>query len=827
MRRHPNMHLPRTRVVPLLCCGAVLATAIGASQGCSKSTPSNDVAPEGLAQLEQDTGVRWVAISNNTFGTTSYLFPRTTPPVALAPGSDATSVAAAFFARYGGVFGMVDPIHELSPESSGTSEGLRFASFIQHEGAAAVYGTRLSIVFDAGGHIAFVSGLYVPKLSAVSTTPSLSPTDAASKATADMATRYPVSDLASQLAGPAPALVIYPFVASPTLAYSLTLGYTSEPSGGKDAPVSAEMDYVVDANSGALLDASDASRYQVAPGTPVVPLTGNGQGEVPGVPPQDFPALETSVKRPPDFFMQTAAGPGVAPRYVRQAIPVSGKDAGIPPSVLTSPDPNSWDRNWNVQRPSLVGTFINAGSAVDAYMNVGKADAWWQAHGRNGYDNHGGATMGLLPAGYLDASLADLVDPADAGFVNAHGQLEIIVHSTARAMANNARWDGINATIMVGESPLLACPSPTYAASMDLEIMAHEYQHAVTQTTVAFIAGGQPGALNESFSDVFAQFIAHGTPGATANCIHGLAWDPSNEMCGHPPGVRNLVDPHQSGFNGPGNPPKQPDNVNDAPLASSTNVHLLDGIPNKAWSLATFGGQDHTAPNLVVSPSLGLGWEKSEDVYVSFIQSRPVAPAAQFIDVAYALTGLASAQFGRNSSGEAAVACAWYAVGVLNRSAMATLDIDPCTCGDAPEAGTCDAGKDAGSEGGNVYNRTYNCLLNLAEGGTAFECITQQQFTAADALTACAIQGSGPFTSNLVASCPAGALLGCCRAGASQTCAYDSIAWDGLKSLCTAENGTLNSSGNAPSSPDAAPPSDGGLDGGTDASADATLPPHC
>ena len=79
----------------------------------------------------------------------------------------------AFLVRYGAVFQMVDPAHELAYEASGTSFGLRSASFTQTEGAASVCGTRLTVVFDAGGHIAFVSGLYVPGLHGLSTTAKL------------------------------------------------------------------------------------------------------------------------------------------------------------------------------------------------------------------------------------------------------------------------------------------------------------------------------------------------------------------------------------------------------------------------------------------------------------------------------------------------------------------------------------------------------------------------------------------------------------------------------------------------------------------------------
>lgn len=104
------------------------ATTIGSVLGiaCSRGTSGSG---GDLTQLEQDTGVRWIAVSNNTFGTTSYLYPTSTPPVALTSGMQPEAAAMAFLVQYGAVFQMVDPAHELAPEASGASSGLQFASF--------------------------------------------------------------------------------------------------------------------------------------------------------------------------------------------------------------------------------------------------------------------------------------------------------------------------------------------------------------------------------------------------------------------------------------------------------------------------------------------------------------------------------------------------------------------------------------------------------------------------------------------------------------------------------------------------------------------------
>jgi hypothetical protein len=168
----------RRLLLAVLVAGSLSTGAIALGVACSHSSDAGSAAPGGLSQLEQDTGVKWIAVSNNSFGTTSYLYPTSTPPVSLTSGTTPTAAAMAFFAKYGGVFQMTDPVQELASEDSGSSQGLQFASFTQTEGTAFVYGTRLTMVFDSGGHIAFVSGLYVPKLYGFATSATLSPSQA-------------------------------------------------------------------------------------------------------------------------------------------------------------------------------------------------------------------------------------------------------------------------------------------------------------------------------------------------------------------------------------------------------------------------------------------------------------------------------------------------------------------------------------------------------------------------------------------------------------------------------------------------------------------------
>jgi hypothetical protein len=61
-----------TVIAGVLAGGAILAVACSHTSGASGS--SGD-----LGQLESDTGVTWIAVSNTTFGTVSYLYSTSTP----------------------------------------------------------------------------------------------------------------------------------------------------------------------------------------------------------------------------------------------------------------------------------------------------------------------------------------------------------------------------------------------------------------------------------------------------------------------------------------------------------------------------------------------------------------------------------------------------------------------------------------------------------------------------------------------------------------------------------------------------------------------------
>lgn len=157
-----------------------------------------------------------------------------------------------------------------------------------------------------------------------------------------------------------------------------------------------------------------------------------------------------------------------------------------------------------------------------------------------------------------------------------------------------------------------------------LDVVAHEWTHAVTQYAIlpeGLIYYGQSGALNESFSDVFAAMI-----------------DRDDWLMGEdtPAGaIRSLA-----------NPPfyDQPDQVRNYVCTNWDNggVHINSGIPNKAAYLMAEGGtfNSRTVP--------AIGREATEQIFYRAL-TRHLVSNATFIDMYNALLAAAAALYGTSS----------------------------------------------------------------------------------------------------------------------------------------------------------------------------------
>lgn len=193
-------------------------------------------------------------------------------------------------------------------------------------------------------------------------------------------------------------------------------------------------------------------------------------------------------------------------------------------------------------------------SEVDCHIFTRKVyDYFLKEHGRNSYDDAGSA-MHIV---------AHYTDPED-------GPL-------------NAFWAGNVKCVLVGDGdnknlkPLCA-----------LDVLAHEWTHAVTQHTAGLKYYDEYGALNEAISDIFAAFV-------DKDWLMGEdIWLYKSEA----PAMRNMADPTNGGKYNPSKPQNsvgkghQPDHMKDKYTGGDDGggVHYNSGIMNKVAYLVSTGG---------------------------------------------------------------------------------------------------------------------------------------------------------------------------------------------------------------------------------------------
>jgi bacillolysin/thermolysin len=207
--------------------------------------------------------------------------------------------------------------------------------------------------------------------------------------------------------------------------------------------------------------------------------------------------------------------------------------------------------------------------------------------------------------------------------------------------AENAAWIGEAKQMIYGDGGRIFLPLP-----LELDVVAHELTHGVTNSTSDLIYEGQSGALNESYSDVFGVLID------TAN------WTLGEDVVKSPPFpvpvLRDMEDPTLGGLYDPNNPLAgigQPSHVNEfanLPIsrrADNGGVHINSGIPNRAMFLV----------------AQALGRERTAQIYYRTL-TQLLTPDSDFLDAARATQRAAQDLYGQAEA--QAVAQAFSGVGL-------------------------------------------------------------------------------------------------------------------------------------------------------------------
>jgi Zn-dependent metalloprotease len=254
-------------------------------------------------------------------------------------------------------------------------------------------------------------------------------------------------------------------------------------------------------------------------------------------------------------------------------------------------------------------------AAVDeAYEGLGATfDLYWDIYGRNSiYDN------GM-----------DLI-----GTVHYRNQYD------------NASWNGTQMVFGDGDGTIFN------RFTIAIDVIGHELTHGVTGATAALEYHDQPGALNESISDVFGSLVKQRSLGQTAAQADWLIGAGLFAAGINGVALRSMKAPGTA-YDDPliGKDP-QPDHMDHYVKTTSDNggVHINSGIPNKAFFLAA------TAIG-------GNSWDVAGNIWYRTLLDSRLSGAAQFQDFANLTADNAKNLSG--ASAKAAVVQAWLDVGIV------------------------------------------------------------------------------------------------------------------------------------------------------------------
>ena len=229
-------------------------------------------------------------------------------------------------------------------------------------------------------------------------------------------------------------------------------------------------------------------------------------------------------------------------------------------------------------------------------------------------------------------------------------RLDSTVHY--RVGYDNAFWDGEQMVYGDGDEDLPAGERLFNRFTIAIDVIGHELTHGVTQFEAKLQYFQQPGALNESMSDVFGSLVKQyqlRQVASEADWIIGAGLFTSNV---NGVGIRSMKAPGTA-YDDPvlGKDP-QPAHMRDYVNTISDNggVHINSGIPNHAFYV--------TALELG-----GFAWEKAGQIWYVTLKDK-LNTTSKFQDCANLTYQVAGELYGAGGLEQQAVKKGWDAVGL-------------------------------------------------------------------------------------------------------------------------------------------------------------------
>jgi Zn-dependent metalloprotease len=256
----------------------------------------------------------------------------------------------------------------------------------------------------------------------------------------------------------------------------------------------------------------------------------------------------------------------------------------------------------------------------EAYDGSGTTyDLYYNAYGRNSLDNNG---------------------------------LQLISTVHYQKGYDNAFWDGQQMVYGDGDEDLPPAERLFNRFTIAIDVIGHELTHGVTQFAANLDYSNQPGALNESVSDVFGSLVKQYKLQQTAGEADWLIGEGLFTSNVHGVALRSMKAPGTA-YDDPvlGKDP-QPGNMQDYVNTVEDNggVHINSGIPNHAFYVTSIeiGGN---------------AWEKAGLIWYKTLTEKMTAQSnfQNAADLTYAAAG---ELFGANSLEQQAVKTGWAEVGI-------------------------------------------------------------------------------------------------------------------------------------------------------------------
>jgi len=530
---------------------------------------------QALKELNQNTRPDWRVRFTSDGPVPNFLVGGTTEPIQAEP----VEASKRFLNLTRSIFRIRNAQEEFTLQSvNKDQQGGYHVKLNQFAGGLPVFGAQMIVHGDPEGRIWMANGHYYPN-KVENFTPGLSAESAIAKALDHMGITR------ADLAGPDSCILgFYPQSDSIRLAYQVVIFTRGEKAGFH------EMVYYVDALSGDIFISYDNIKTEI-------PATGIGYGT-------------REIKRNLNLTINEG---NYYLRDISRRQGMNGLMSSDQSIVLYDAQGSLLDNIINVNRLSQFSSSDSVfkgnkviQAAVDAHNFLGLIyDYYFKVHGWNSWDNNGGGIIAVVNIG---------------GGVN--------------GFPNNAFWAGDYQSMFFG----LGDGKEYYPFSAALDVVAHEFQHAVTQATADLIYQGQSGALNESFSDIFAVMI-----------------DRDDWLCGEDLYIgggylRNIADPSANG---------DPDHMSEYIYTTEDygGVHLNMLIPGKAYYLMSEGGV-FEGVNVT-----GFGREKLEKI-LFYTLVNILTKTSNFEDAREATIQAAKKLYGETSTEAQNIEKAWSAVGI-------------------------------------------------------------------------------------------------------------------------------------------------------------------